>query len=96
MTNVELYGDLPKISDVIKYQRTRFSGHCWRSKNEIISKVLLWEPNHGKRISGKPRRTFVDQLADDSNVSKVDLATAMEDRNYWKERVIAVRPRSIQ
>ena len=54
MTNDQLYGSLPKISQVIKESRSKFSGHCWRSKHEVISKLLLWEPLHGKRSRGRP------------------------------------------
>ena len=96
MTNVELYEDLPKITDVIKHQRTRFSGHCWRSKGEVISQLLLWEPDHGKRARGRPARTYIDQLSDDSNVPKENLVAVMEDRDYWRERVNAIQPRSIR
>ena len=46
-TKRRLYCHLPSITDVIKERRTRFAGHCWRSKDEIISDVLLWTPKHG-------------------------------------------------
>ena len=32
-TNDQLYGNIPKVSDIIRERRTRFAGHCWRSKN---------------------------------------------------------------
>ena len=40
-TNKELYGNTPKISDTLKELRLKFSGHCWRSKNELIQKNIL-------------------------------------------------------
>ena len=36
----------------------RFSGHGWRSKNEVVSDFVLWEPKHGKRNVGGQARTF--------------------------------------
>ena len=36
-TNDQLYGNIPKVSDIIRERRTRFAGHCWRSKNELAS-----------------------------------------------------------
>ncbi|XP_015755460.1 PREDICTED: fibroblast growth factor receptor 3-like [Acropora digitifera] len=30
----------------IRRQRLRLAGHCWRSKNELSSEVLLWEQSH--------------------------------------------------
>ena len=39
-----LYGHLPPITKTIQARRTRNSGHCWRSEDELISDVLLWTP----------------------------------------------------
>ena len=41
----QLYGHLPPITKTIKVRRTRHTGHCWRSKDELISDVLLWTPH---------------------------------------------------
>ena len=43
-TRHQLYGHLPPISKTIQVRRTRHAGHCWRSKDELISDVLLWTP----------------------------------------------------
>ena len=59
MFNKDLYGKIPKITDTIREQRLRFSGHCWRSQNEVVSDV--WLPIHGRRSRGRPVKTFVDQ-----------------------------------
>ena len=64
--NKELYGNIPKISSSIRQQRMRFAGHCWRSKEELIADVLLWNPKHGKRSQGRPKKTYIDQLIDDT------------------------------
>ena len=40
-TRHQLYGHLPPITKTIQVRRTR---HCWRSKDELISHVLLWTP----------------------------------------------------
>ena len=39
-TKHQLYGHLPPITKTIQVRRTRHAGHCWRSKNELISDVL--------------------------------------------------------
>ena len=39
-----LYGHLPPISHTIQVRRTRYARYCWRSKDELISDVLLWTP----------------------------------------------------
>ena len=44
-TRHQLYGHLPPITKTIQVRRTRHAGHCWRSKEELISDVLLWTPH---------------------------------------------------
>ena len=77
--NEVLYGKIPKVTTTIAAQRVTFSRHCWRSKDELAHQLLLWEPTHGKRARGIPRRTFIDQLVDDTELQKKDLANAMND-----------------
>ena len=48
LTNKELYGKIPRISNSIKQQRMRFAGHCLRSKEELAGDALLWTPMHGR------------------------------------------------
>ena len=31
-------------------------GHCWRSRDEFISDVLLWTPSHGRAKAGRPAK----------------------------------------
>ena len=47
-TKHQLYGHLPSITKTIQVRRTRHAGHCWRSKDELISDVLLWTPAYGR------------------------------------------------
>ena len=44
-TQRQLYGHLPPITKTIQARRTRHARHCWRSKDEIVSDVLLWTPH---------------------------------------------------
>ena len=68
-----LYARLTWISTTIRERRLRFSGHCWRSKNEVISDLVLWEPKHGKRSLGGQARPFVDLLEADTGFPRVYL-----------------------
>ena len=43
----QLYGHLPPMTKTIKIRQTRNAGHCWRSRNKLISDVFLWTPFHG-------------------------------------------------
>ena len=40
LTRHQLYGHLPPIPKTIQVRRTRHAGHCWRSRDELISDVL--------------------------------------------------------
>ena len=45
----QLYGQLPPITKTIQVRRTRHAGHCWRSRDVLISDVLLWTPTYGEQ-----------------------------------------------
>ena len=45
----QLHGHLPPITKTFQVKRTRHAGHCWRSKDELISDVLLWNPHMAKQ-----------------------------------------------
>ena len=86
-TKQQLYNHLPLITKTIKIRRTRHSGHCWRSRDELISDVLLWTPSHGRAKAGRPARTDIQQLCADTGCSPEDLPEATDVREAWQERV---------
>ena len=94
MSNRELYNNIPRIKSPIREQRMRFAGHCWRSKNELVSDVLLWTPKHGQRSRGRPAKTFVDQMVEDTECEVEELINLIENRNEWKKRVFECRASS--
>ena len=79
-TKQRLYGHLPPITKTIKIRRTRHAGQCWRSRDELISDVLLWTPSHGWTKAGRPARTYIQQLCEDTGCIPEDLPEAMNDR----------------
>ena len=86
-TRHQLYGHLPPITKTIQARRTRHAGHCWRSKDEIVSDVLLWTPTYGQSQAGRPAPTYIRQLCDDTGCNPEDLREAMNVRETWRERV---------
>ena len=95
LTNEKLYGVIQKISKSIRMQRLRFSGHNWRSKYEVASDLILWQPHHGNRSRGYPAKTYIDQLRDDTDLLTIDeIKTAMNDREGWKKYVMDYRASS--
>ena len=74
-------------SCLTKIKETRHAGHSWRSRDELISDVLLWTPTHGRAKAGRPARTYIQQLCEDTGCCPEDLPEAMNDREKWRERV---------
>ena len=87
----QIYSHLPPITKTIKVRRTRYAGHCWKSKDELISDVLLWTPAYGRAKAGRPGRTYIQQLCEDTGCSPEDLPEAINDREKWRERVRDIR-----
>ena len=90
----QLYGHLPPIMKTIQARRTRHAGHCWRSRNELISDVLLWTPTYGRAKAGRQARTCIQQLCEDTVCGPEDLPEAMNDGEKWRERVRDIRASS--
>ena len=78
----------------IQVRRTRHAGHSWRSRDELIRDVLLWTPTHGRAKAGRPARTYIQQLCEDTGCCPEDLPRAMNDREEWRERVRDIRATS--
>ena len=85
-TKQQLYGYLPPIMKTIKIRLTRHVGHCSRSRDELISDVLLWTPSHGRAKAGWAAWTYIQQLSVDIGCSPEDLLDAMDNREGWWER----------
>ena len=89
-TRHQLYGHLPPITKTIQVRRTRHAVHCWRSRDELKSDVLLWTPTYSRAKAGRPARTYIQQLCEDTGCSP----EAMNDREKWRERVRDIRATS--
>ena len=58
-TKHQLYGHLPPITKTIQVRQTRHAGHCWRSRDEVISDVLLCTPYMaGQKQDDQHEHTF--------------------------------------
>ena len=85
VTNAELYGDLPRLTDKIAARRLSLAGHCFRHPELPAHHVILWQPKHGKMGVGRPPTTMVNTLLSDTSVITVEeLATCMQDRDVWR------------
>ena len=82
-----LYDHLPPITKTIQVRRTKHAGHYWRSKDELISDVLLWNPSHGWAKVGRLARTYIQQLCADTRCRLEELPGVMDDRDGRRDRV---------
>ena len=89
-TKQQLDGHLPPITKTIQVRRTRHAGHCWRSRDELISDVLLLTPSHRRPARTyiqhrRPARTYIQQLCADTGCSLEVLPEAMDDREGYEK-----------
>ncbi len=67
-------------------------GHRGRSRDELISDILLWTPSHGQAKAGRSARIYIQQLCADTGCSLEDLLEVMDDgegtmdngEGWWK------------
>ena len=53
-----------------------------------------WTPTHGRAKAGRPARTYIQQLCEDTGCCPEDLPEAMNNREKWRERVRDIRATS--
>ena len=75
----------------LKFQLYHLSFCFLLKKLILISDVLLWTPAYGQAKAGRPARTYIQQLCEDTGCSPEDLPEATNDREKWRERVRDIR-----
>ena len=85
-TKQQLHGHLPPITKTIQVRRTRYAGHCWRSKDKLSCDILLWTPLYGRAKVGRPARTYIQQLCTVTgcNLFFVSPAFSLHHRKYMR------------
>ena len=89
----QLYGHLPPISKTTQI-RTRYAGHCWRSKDALINDALQWTPSQRRLSVGRATRTYLQLLCTEIGCSLENLLEAIDDRDEWRQRVRKIRASS--
>jgi len=88
----DLYSS-PNIVRVIKSRRMRWAGHVARMREERGAyRVLLGKPE-GRRLLGRPRRRWVDNIRMDLQevgCMYMDWIELAQDRDKWRTLVSAV------
>ena len=55
----------------------------WRDKNELTSKILLWNPTEERVSVGRPPMAYIDQLSANAGYCLEKLLEAMDDKGKW-------------
>ena len=67
-TREEIYGNFPKVFEVVRERRLNFVAHCSRRQNEPVSELVFWMRSPGTRAQGKPRLTYPKLLSQDTGL----------------------------
>ena len=73
---------------IFRKRRTQLAGHLIRHEEEVANKLVLWQPTDGRPSRGRKRRTYIQNLLEDTGTENVnEIINLMKDRNTWKDRV---------
>ncbi|KAI8494372.1 hypothetical protein Bbelb_275980 [Branchiostoma belcheri] len=87
VTNNQLYGNMPRITTVIRNRRLSLAGHIMRH-DEMAGLVLLWSPTE-KRRRGRPSLTLKKVIEGDIGLGGAELSSVMRDRNLWRQYIVS-------
>ena len=93
VTNEVLYGAIEKISTKIRRRFLKFSGHCLRRDDEVVSDLVLLEPTHGTRRRVRPPEIYIRNLERETGIPASEMRVAMMNRAIW--RTFTVRETNI-
>ena len=90
----QLCGRLPPIMRTVQVGRARHAGRCWRGGDGFVRDMLLWTPTRGRAKAGRPARTYIQRLCEDTGCCPEDLSGAINGGEEWRGRVENVRAAS--
>ena len=86
LSNAQLYGQIPRLSIIIKRRRLALAGHV-AQHNEPAKILLFWTPEECRR-RGRPSITLKDILHKVTGLTSNELRTAMADRQIWRKNYV--------
>ena len=58
---------------------------------EVVPKLVLWQPQHGQTKRGRPKTTYIHTLLEDAGFTTIgELKTAVLDQSDWRGRIHVV------
>ena len=76
----DIYGDLPRISSLVRKRRVQFTGHVHEPLMNLSHLLFFGGIHHHTGGHGN----FPGIISRDTAIPKEDLLTAMTNREYWK------------
>ena len=91
----QLYGHLSRNLSILSRNLFKLDEPDMLEKQGRTHKwCTLMDPTHGRAKTGRPARTYIQQLCEDTGCCPEDLPEAMNDREKWRERVRDIRATS--
>ena len=64
-------------------RRLQFAGHCLRTADQPIPKLILWNPPGGHPNHGRNKMSYTDTITRDTNLSPNETQQLMRDKATW-------------
>ena len=80
------------LNQRIQERQLKWFGHVSRMNQERMPHLALHTKVHGKRSQGRPRKRWIDTVADDldqKGISMREVSTLAADRDNWRD---VIRP----
>ena len=88
-TNKKVYGDIPPLSVSLRKRRLQFAGHCLRTTDQPVSKLIFWTPSYGHSKRGRKCTTYPDSIVKDLDLEPNEIQQLMKDKTVWRKFVSA-------
>jgi hypothetical protein len=98
LTNKEIYARVkkPTVIEAIRLDRLRWFGHVQRTKENRISKRVLYMNLETTRLRSRPRNRWQDEVREDRRiVGGEGWQEKVHNREEWKKLLRAARNRRI-
>ena len=85
IVEVAPHSHLLSLSQKITVSWSKLAGHCWKSKDQIISDVFVRTPTHVHISTRWLAKAYILQLFMETGCSQENLPKATGDRDGWRE-----------
>ena len=80
---------IPPLSVSLRKRRLQFAGHCLRTTDQPVSKLIFWTPSYGHSKRGRKCTTYPDSIVKDLDLEPNEIQQLMKDKTVWRKFVSA-------